>query len=48
MVTCHQCTKRVQARNLTHHLNDQHSIYPQTMVDEDLLADRPTVTYRAN
>ena len=34
MVTCHQCTKRVQARNLTHHLNDQHSIYPQTMVDE--------------
>ncbi len=46
-VVCHQCNKEVQARNLTLHLNTQHNIYPQTSVDADLLADRPSVVYRA-
>ena len=46
-VVCHQCNKTVQARNLTLHLNTQHNIYPQTLVDEDLLEERPAIIYRA-
>ena len=46
-VVCYQCTKEVQARNLTLHLNTQHNIYPQTTVDADLLVDQPSVTFQA-
>jgi hypothetical protein len=36
-VRCHQCNKMMSASSLRHHLADQHEVYQQVVVAEELL-----------
>ncbi len=45
-VTCRECGKDIRASSLGRHLADQHQIYQQQMVAEELLNWQEGVTYR--
>jgi hypothetical protein len=47
-VQCWQCNKLMAASSLRRHLADQHEIYQQTVVAEELLGGRAGVTYPVN
>ncbi len=47
-VKCHQCNKMMAASSLRRHLVDQHEIYQQVVVAEELLEARAGVTYRVD
>ncbi len=42
---CHQCNKMMTASSLCRHLADQHEVYQQVVVVEELLVARAGVTY---
>ncbi len=44
-VQCHQCNKKMTASSLCHHLADQHEVYQQVVVAEELLVAQVGVTY---
>jgi hypothetical protein len=44
-VQCHQCNKMMTASSLRRHLADQHEVYQQVVVAEELLVARAGVTY---
>ncbi len=44
-VQCHQCNKMMSASSLHRHLADQHKVYQQVVVVEELLGARAGVTY---
>jgi hypothetical protein len=44
-VLCHQCNKMMAASSLCRHLADQHEVYQQVVVVEELLVARAGVTY---
>jgi hypothetical protein len=45
-VTCRECGKDMRASSLSRHLADQHKIYQQQVVAEELLEGREGVTYK--
>ncbi len=47
-VQCHQCNKMMAASSLRHHLADQHKVYQQVVVVEELLGARAGVTYHVH
>jgi hypothetical protein len=47
-VKCHQCNKTMAASSLPCHLADQHEIYQQVMVAEELIKARVGMTYRVD
>jgi hypothetical protein len=47
-VQCHQCNKMMSASSLRHHLADQHEVYQQVVVAEELLGARVGVTYHVH
>jgi hypothetical protein len=47
-VQCHQCNKMMSVTSLCHHLADQHKVYQQVVVAEELLGARAGVTYHAH
>jgi hypothetical protein len=47
-VQCHQCNKMMAASSLCRHLADQHEVYQQVVVAEELLGAREGVTYHAH
>ena len=46
-VSCHHCGTKMQAHSLPRHLATQHGVYQQTVVAEELLEQRASVTYCA-
>ncbi len=44
-VQCHQCNRMMAASPLRRHLADQHEVYQQVVVAEELLGARAGVTY---
>ncbi len=44
-VQCDQCNKMMSASFLCHHLADQHEVYQQVVVAEELLGAQVDVTY---
>jgi hypothetical protein len=44
-VQCHQCNKVMSVSSLCRHLADQHKVYQQVVVAEELLGARAGVTY---
>ncbi len=47
-VQCHQCNKMMFASSLRRHLADQHKVYQQLVVAEELLGAQAGVTYQAH
>ena len=47
-VQCWKCGKLIAASSLRHHLADQHEIYQEVVVAEELLVARAVVTYLVN
>ncbi len=47
-VQCHQCNKMMSASSLCRHLADQHKVYQQVVVVEELLGERVGVTYQVH
>jgi hypothetical protein len=47
-VRCHQCNKMMSASSLRRHLADQHEVYQQVVVAEELLGARAGVTYQVD
>jgi hypothetical protein len=47
-VQCHQCNKMMAASSLCRHLVDQHKVYQQVVVAEELLGARAGVTYHTH
>ncbi len=47
-VQCHQCNKMMAVSSLHRHLADQHEVYQQVVVAEELLGARAGMTYHAH
>jgi hypothetical protein len=47
-VQCHQCNKMMAASSLRRHLVEQHKVYQQVVVAEELLGARAGVTYHVH
>ncbi len=45
---CHQCNNMMAASSLCHHLADQHEVYQQVVVAEELLGAQAGVTYHVH